>query len=190
MALVILVIVLVAGVVHLFMGHFADAGVLLGFVGIVGAVLQFMRRERQKGLDFLLWLQENQQSIEKDWSYYQGRKVSLSSTLAQYQACVSLLLLTLRFRSPRQIVGSPQNQKTGVLYTLISAVAGWWGLPWGFIYTPQAIYRNLKGATARLSRNFCPTLGRNRERSEETGFPPGEISHSLRWLPLRNKGGF
>ncbi len=35
----------------------------------------------------------------------------------------------------------------GLPYTLMSVVLGWWGIPWGFIYTPQVIYRNLKGGT-------------------------------------------
>ncbi len=158
MALIILLVVLVAGVYNLFTGNFADAAILLGFVGIVGSVLYLMQRERQKGLDFLLWLQANRQSIEKGWSYYQGRKVSLSSGLAQYQACVSLLILTLRFRSPRVVVGSPENQTTGIIYTLVSAIAGWWGIPWGFVYTPQAIYRNLRGGYRQTVGQLLPTL--------------------------------
>jgi hypothetical protein len=158
MALVILLIMLVAGVVHLFMGNFGDAGVLLGFVGVVGVVLYLMHRERQKGLDFLLWLQANRQSIEKGWSYYRGRKVALSSVLAQYQACASLFILTMRFRSPRVVVGSRENQSTGIMYTLVSAVAGWWGIPWGFIYTPQAIYRNLHGGYRQTVSELLPTL--------------------------------
>ena len=28
---------------------------------------------------------------------------------------------------------------------MISLVFGWWGFPWGFIYTPMALYTNLKG---------------------------------------------
>lgn len=158
MALVVLLILLVAGLVHLVMGHFADAGVLLGFVGVVGAVLYVMRRERQKGVDFLLWLQTNQPSIEKGWSYYEDRKVTSNTVLTQYQACVSLFILTLRFRSPRRIVGSPENQTTAIVYTLISAVAGWWGIPWGFVYTPQAIYRNLKGGYRQTVRELLPNL--------------------------------
>jgi hypothetical protein len=158
MALLILLIMLIAGVADLFMGHFADAGLLLGFVGVVGAVLYVMRRERQKGLDFLLWLQTNQPSIEKGWSYYENYKVTPNTVLAQYQACVSLLLLTLRFRSPRRIVGSPENQSTRIVYTLISAVAGWWGIPWGFVYTPQAIYRNLKGGYRQTVKELLPNL--------------------------------
>jgi hypothetical protein len=177
MAVVVLLIMLIAGLAHLFMGHFADAGVLLGFVGIVGAALHVMRRERQKSLDFLLWLQANQQSIEKGWSYYQGRKVTLSSMLAQYQACVSLVILTLRFRSPRRIVGSRESQRTGVLYTLISAVAGWWGVPWGFVYTPQAIYRNLKGGYRQTVKDLLPNVAAEIAHVEKKlGSRPGDVS--------------
>lgn len=169
MALVILLILLVAGVVHVFLGHFGDGGLLLGVVGIIGGVFYLMQRERQKGLDFLLWLQANQQSIVKGWSYYQGRKVMPSSVLAQYQACISLLIMTMRFRSPRVVVGTPENQSTGVIYTLVSAATGWWGVPWGFIYTPQAIYRNLHGGYRQTVRELIPTL-------------PAEIAHAQKKL--------
>ena len=33
----------------------------------------------------------------------------------------------------------------GWTYTLLSLVAGWWGFPWGFIYTPMAVATNLGG---------------------------------------------
>jgi hypothetical protein len=147
----------------------ADGGLLLGFVGIIGGVFCLMQRERQKGLDFLLWLQANQQSIEKGWSYCQGRKVVPGTVLTQYQACVSLLIMTMRFRSPRVIVGAPQNQSTRIIYTLASAVAGSWGIPWGFIYTPQAIYRNLCGGYRQTVRELMATL-------------PAEIAHAQKKL--------
>jgi hypothetical protein len=158
MALVLLLILLMAGLVNLFKGQFLDAAILLGFVGVVGGVLQYMRQERQKGLDFLLWLQANRHSIEKGWAYHESRKITLNTVLAQYQACVSLILLTLRFRSPRLIVGSPENSNKLLLYTLVSALAGWWGLPWGFVYTPQAIYRNLKGGYRQTVKELLPNL--------------------------------
>ena len=30
-------------------------------------------------------------------------------------------------------------------YTVISLCFGWWGFPWGFIYTPMAVATNLGG---------------------------------------------
>ena len=175
MALVILIILLIAGLAHLFMGHFGDAGLLLGFVGVIGMVLYLMHRERAKGLAFLLWLQANRPSIEKGWSYYEGRKVTLNSIVSQYQACVSLLILTMRFRSPRVVVGSPPQQNTAITYTLIASLFGWWGFPWGFIYTPQAIYRNLHGGYRQTVSELLPTLEAEIAHAQKKlGFGRGE----------------
>jgi hypothetical protein len=33
----------------------------------------------------------------------------------------------------------------GLPFTLLSLVAGWWGIPWGPIYTIQVVYNNFKG---------------------------------------------
>ena len=63
-----------------------------------------------------------------------------------YEYCVSVLIASLRgqsrvyFRRPGQ-----GSRWAGVRYTLLSLVCGWWGVPWGFIYTPLAILSNLSG---------------------------------------------
>jgi hypothetical protein len=63
-----------------------------------------------------------------------------------YQYCISLLVVTFRRNSPVKFVRADENAAMkGLPFTLISLVLGWWGIPWGFIYTPQVIYRNLKG---------------------------------------------
>ena len=65
-----------------------------------------------------------------------------------FQYCVSALIVT--FRRPTSVhfikYGESPIAK-GLPYTLISLLLGWWGFPWGFIYTPQVIYKNLKGGT-------------------------------------------
>jgi hypothetical protein len=33
----------------------------------------------------------------------------------------------------------------GLPFTLLSLVAGWWGIPWGPIYTIQSVYNNSRG---------------------------------------------
>ncbi len=35
--------------------------------------------------------------------------------------------------------------KRGVVYSLPSLLLGWWGVPWGLIYTPLTIFTNLSG---------------------------------------------
>jgi hypothetical protein len=63
-----------------------------------------------------------------------------------YQYCVSLLVITLRRNSPVKFVRAGESAVTaGLPFTLLSLVAGWWGIPFGLIYTPQVIYKNLNG---------------------------------------------
>lgn len=63
-----------------------------------------------------------------------------------YQYCVSIVILTFKRGSGLKVI---QPGKSAVLaglpYTLVSLVFGWWGIPWGPIYTIQSIYRNLRG---------------------------------------------
>lgn len=63
-----------------------------------------------------------------------------------YQYCVSLLVITLRRNSPVKFIPAGESAVTaGLPFTLLSLALGWWGIPFGLIYTPQVLYRNLKG---------------------------------------------
>jgi hypothetical protein len=35
--------------------------------------------------------------------------------------------------------------KRGFVYSLVSLFLGWWGVPWGLIYTPMTVFTNLCG---------------------------------------------
>ncbi|SRR6266702_471935 len=65
-----------------------------------------------------------------------------------YQYCVSLLIVTFKRNSPVKFIRAGESATAkGLPFTLLTAVFGWWGIPWGFIYTPQVLYKNLKGGT-------------------------------------------
>jgi len=63
-----------------------------------------------------------------------------------YEYCVSLLFVTLRrpSRLYRVRPGLPAVL-TGLPYTLLTLLLGWWGIPWGLIYTPLVLATNLAG---------------------------------------------
>ncbi len=66
--------------------------------------------------------------------------------LVIFQYCVSIGILT--FLQPSKIHLVRVHESTagkGFRYTLLSLFAGWWGIPWGFIYTPTAIVTNISG---------------------------------------------
>ena len=167
MAVGLFVILLIAGIIHIFLGHFADGGLLLGLSGILGGVIYLLAQEQQKALDFLHWVQTNRQMIQQGWSYYESKKITPRTVVTQYQACISLFVFTTRFRSPRLVVDSDKSQTTAIIYTLISALFGWWGIPWGIIYTPQAIYRNFRGGYRQTIAELLTTVDAEVERLEK-----------------------
>ena len=65
-----------------------------------------------------------------------------------YQYCISLVVITFRRNTSVKFIGAGENAALkGLPFTLLTLVLGWWGIPWGFIYTPQVLYKNLKGGT-------------------------------------------
>jgi hypothetical protein len=65
-----------------------------------------------------------------------------------YHYCVSVIIVTMRRPTEIQFVPAGHSRvAAGLPYTFASLVAGWWGFPWGFIYTPITIITNTCGGT-------------------------------------------
>lgn len=63
-----------------------------------------------------------------------------------FQYCISIVVLTFRRASDIYFLRQGQSAVTkGLPFTLLSLVAGWWGIPWGPIYTIQSVYNNSRG---------------------------------------------
>ena len=63
-----------------------------------------------------------------------------------YQFCISILVITFKRSSNIYFISHEQNAVVkGLPYTLLSLILGWWGIPWGPIYTIQSMWVNFKG---------------------------------------------
>ena len=63
-----------------------------------------------------------------------------------YEYCVSILIMTFKRNSDVYYIEPGANAVVkGLPFALLSLVLGWWGIPWGFIYTPMALFTNLSG---------------------------------------------
>jgi hypothetical protein len=83
---------------------------------------------------------ENMRHGELEFELQRGAKFVL------FQYCISIVILT--FRRPSDIYFLRQGENAavkGLPFTLLSLVAGWWGIPWGPIYTIQSVYNNSRG---------------------------------------------
>ena len=73
-------------------------------------------------------------------------EISNGGRLVVYQYCVSVVHLTFLENSQIHLVrGGESAVAKSWRYILLSMLAGWWGIPWGFVYTPMAIGNNLRG---------------------------------------------
>jgi hypothetical protein len=75
-----------------------------------------------------------------------------------YEYCISLLIITFRRNSEIQYIKPGESAFVkGLPYTAVSLLLGWWGIPWGFIWTPKAIFTNLSGGK-NVTQNILPSL--------------------------------
>jgi hypothetical protein len=75
-----------------------------------------------------------------------------------FQYCVSIILMT--FKRGSDIYFKRANESTikhSIGFILISVLFGWWGIPWGPVYTIGSLHTNLSGGmdvTAEVLRHM------------------------------------
>lgn len=63
-----------------------------------------------------------------------------------FQYCISLLVITFKRSSNIYFICHDENAVTkGLPFSSLSFLLGWWGIPWGPIYTVQSIWTNFSG---------------------------------------------
>ena len=68
------------------------------------------------------------------------------SRFVQYQYCISAAVITLKQFTNSYFMRPGRGESIRALqWSLLTLVAGWWGIPWGPIYTVQSIWVNLRG---------------------------------------------
>jgi hypothetical protein len=77
-----------------------------------------------------------------------------------YHYCVSVLIMTFRRSSPVYFIPAGESTTSKALpWTALTLVAGWWGIPWGPIFSVQSLVVNFKGGkdvTAEIAAKLQP----------------------------------
>ena len=75
-----------------------------------------------------------------------NQELSHGAKFVMYQYTISVILMTFKRSSDIYFVRPHQSgAMVGLPFTLMSMVLGWWGFPWGPIYTIGSLYNNLSG---------------------------------------------
>jgi hypothetical protein len=91
-------------------------------------------------------------------------EIQRGAKLVSYQYCVSIVVMTFRRSSDLYYIPAGESSVAkGLPWTLLTLVCGWWGIPWGPIFTVQSLVTNLKGGkdltadfNAHLSKATVP----------------------------------
>jgi hypothetical protein len=76
-----------------------------------------------------------------------------------FQFCISVLVLSFKRSSGIKFVPAGRSRLvSGAPYSLISLFAGWWGIPWGPIWTVSTMITNMKGGKD-VTDNVLTALG-------------------------------
>ena len=73
-------------------------------------------------------------------------ELSKGAKFVVFQYCISIVLMTFRRSSGIYFVKAGESTtKHSIGFTILTLILGWWGLPWGPIYTIGSLYTNLTG---------------------------------------------
>jgi hypothetical protein len=74
------------------------------------------------------------------------KELAAGGRLVFFEYCISLVFATTRRTSEVYLLRQGDHGLIrGMPYTLLSLLFGWWGVPWGLVYTPLTLLTNLSG---------------------------------------------
>lgn len=72
--------------------------------------------------------------------------VSRGARFIVYEYCISLIVISFsRYSKPVFVPVGVNPITAGWKYTLLTLVLGWWGIPFGIIFSIKALWTNLRG---------------------------------------------
>ena len=75
-----------------------------------------------------------------------NREVERGGKFVVFQYCFSILIMTFKRSSDIYFIRPGESTiKYRVGFTLVTLLFGWWGIPWGPIYTISSVFTNLRG---------------------------------------------
>ena len=104
------------------------------------AILQAEKNSQKR---FLNWIAANREIIKSGRATYEEKAITPDTKLVQFTVVISLIVITTRIPSRYYTVGQESATFVGLVYSFITLITGWWGIPHGPIYTVQSLYKNL-----------------------------------------------
>jgi hypothetical protein len=125
--------------------HVVVAGLGLGFAGLGVAAVRQRRAKITPDQRFLAWLRDHARAVSEGTALYEGVRITPDTRLVRYSHVFSVVVLTVKQPSRLYIAGVERTGLVNAAFTASTLLLGWWGIPWGPIYTIQTVFSNLGG---------------------------------------------
>jgi hypothetical protein len=74
------------------------------------------------------------------------RSMERGAIVVRYPYVISAVLVSFALESRAVLIERPAQRYTGTIpYLLLTLVFGWWGVPWGPIFTAKAVWCLMRG---------------------------------------------
>ena len=91
----------------------------------------------------LEWVFDNREQLKLGGVRYGLELINMETTLTRYCIVYSFMFFTRKTYTNYVVKDSNKSIIIGIVSTLSNLVVGWWGLPWGPIYTVQSLFINI-----------------------------------------------
>lgn len=129
---------------------------------LIACACAFYWIERYRAVAFLQWLHQQRDALRTGQIEYSGRAISRSTQVIQYRYCASMILFTVEFHTAFFPMRDGHG-RSPVVPTLITCLLGWWGIPFGPIYTIATIIHNIRGGQRRSVQELLNEMAADAE---------------------------
>jgi hypothetical protein len=105
----------------------------------------FVRRQQIRQEALARFLAENVDQLRAGTATFDGVRLTYATQLRAYEIVMSFLILTVRYTTRPVADGGAGSRSLQWGATLATFLLGWWGIPWGPIWTIRALARNARG---------------------------------------------
>lgn len=75
-----------------------------------------------------------------------SQEIQRGAKFVFFEYCISIIIITFKRSSGIYFIRAGESTAgKSAMFTAISLLLGWWGFPWGPIYTIASLYTNLSG---------------------------------------------
>lgn len=125
---------------------------------VAGGLSVFFFKARKSTNKFLQWLAENAEVVRNGGALYESVPITSDTVLRSYQTTVSVVVFSMKEQTRFYVAGQESGALSGIFCTITSLVFGWWGIPWGPIWTVQSLLRNIRGGSKQKVGDLLSVL--------------------------------